>query len=37
MIKDDRDWEYLVSFSYVKSQLSFDQKKEEPIITYEAP
>ena len=37
MIKDDWDWEYLVSFSYIKSQLSFDIKKEEPIMTYEAP
>ena len=30
MIKDDWDWEYLVSFSYIKSQLSFDQKKRNP-------
>ena len=30
MIKDAWDWEYLVSFSYIKSQLSFDQKKTNP-------
>ena len=30
VIKDDWDWEYLVSFSYIKSQLSFDQKKGNP-------
>ena len=31
VIKDDWDWEYLVSFSYIKSQLSFDQKKKNPL------
>ena len=37
IIKDDWDWEYLVSFSNIKSELSFDQKKGELIMTYEAP